>query len=208
MILVNTYSELLALDGREFVNAAYWLVIERAPDEAGLAYYVSRLRIGYSKFSILSQLGTSNEARSWDAVPGLSKAMRRYRSGQWPLLGYMFRKLWRVEGESLDERRQRAMISNLAEVRNQLTAIAAANSEFQLRLTAKIETINAGLERSSAEISNIAAIQSNLFAAAAASALSSVGDASSNTKLPQPRNLSAEQLSPRAREAFDRLVSG
>lgn len=202
----NSHTELLALEAEDFVHAAYHLVLGRAPDEAGLCYYVARLRIGYSKFSVLSELGTSHEARGWDALPALSQAIRRYQMGRWPIVGWMFRRFWRVEGETVRERLQRAMVISFATAHKELSRTGTARAEFERRMAAEIGAVKLELESTSAQIADIAEIQSNLYAAAAAAVLPS-GGASSDSKLTHRRNLLAERLSPRAREAFNQLVS-
>jgi hypothetical protein len=54
---------LLALDGEEFVYAAYATILKRAPDANGLANYLLELGSGVSKISIASRLRNSDEAR-------------------------------------------------------------------------------------------------------------------------------------------------
>lgn len=162
----------MAMDGEEFVQAAYELVLGREADEEGLPYYVARLNIGYSKLSVIHQLTASGEPWNRQNVPGLRRALRRYRMGRWPLIGWMLRKLWRVEGETVPERLQRTIISELAALRAQLRSGAIA-------------AVAPG-EQPSGRTTN------------------RESDSPANRR----RNLVAEQLSPRAREIFDRLVSG
>jgi Domain of unknown function (DUF4214) len=54
---------LLALDGEEFVYAAYATILNRAPDMDGLKHYVSELTSGVSKLSIASRMRNSAEGR-------------------------------------------------------------------------------------------------------------------------------------------------
>lgn len=161
-----SFVELMGLHNGEFVDQAYDAILGRDPDDAGRAYYVARLRAGYSKLSVLSQLRGSEEALVLPAVPGIDGAVRRYRLGRLPLIGWFFRKLYRVESESVNERLQRAILSELA------------------------------------------SLQSESFAPAVAAPRPQSASPTSFSNAPARRNLAAEQLSPRAREIFDKLVSG
>jgi hypothetical protein len=173
MISMNTLPMslpgLLSLQNEDFVEAAYEAVLGREADPAGRAYYVARLRTGYSKFSVLHQLRGSGESSQTTAIPGLSRALLRYRLGRLPLIGWLFRKLFKVEGETVKERLQRTIISELAAVRTEIASRSIASAP--------------------ATSQNQRAVQPS---------------ASSNLR----RNVVAEKLSPRAREIFDRLVSG
>lgn len=60
--------EILALDGEEFVRAAYAAVLNRATDRDGLTNYVAELNAGVSKISILWRLHRSTEGRQQGAV--------------------------------------------------------------------------------------------------------------------------------------------
>lgn len=120
-----TLAELMSLNGPEFVSTAYETVLGRPADPDGMAYYVARLRTGYSKMSVLHQLA-SGEASEVDQVPGLRKALSRYGKGRMPLLGPVFRRLFRVEGESVSERLQRSIISELAALQVEIQNLASA----------------------------------------------------------------------------------
>jgi Domain of unknown function (DUF4214) len=163
---------LLSLHDDEFVDAAYLAVLGRDPDAEGRAYYLARVRTGYSKLSVLNQLRASGEPHNGANVRGLSSGLRRYRLGRLPLLGWLFRKLLRVEGETVAERLQRTLISELAALRHDLATRPDAP----------------GVPASPAARAGTAPQRSAMTE--------------------QRRNLVAEQLSPRAREIFDRLVSG
>lgn len=162
---------LLSLQNEDFVEAAYEAVLGRDSDPVGRAYYIARLRTGYSKLSVLHQLRGSGEPQHGPATPGLSRALFRYRLGRLPLIGWIFRKLFRVEGESVKERLQRSIISEIAGLRTEIASRSFASSSAQPQRSAQPAPRNpAATERR--------------------------------------RNLVAEQLSPRAKEIFDRLVSG
>ena len=165
----------LSLPPEEFVEAAYELVLDRNPDEGGRDYYIARLRSGYSKLSVVSQLSRSDEARRGGGVAGLGTTMRRYRMGRWPILGWIFRRLWRVEGETVHERLQRSILFELSALGAQLRAGVPANGSHQ---------------------SHSSSTSSRAHASGRATSTSG-----------GQRNRVAEQLSPRAREIFERLTS-
>ena len=80
----NSLSELLSLDGEEFVRSAYATMLGREADPEGEAYYASRLKGGIPKLQILLQMRASPEARLLlDPLPGLDDAFRRFRVSSW-----------------------------------------------------------------------------------------------------------------------------
>lgn len=99
----------------DFVRCAYVTLLGRQPDPSGEAYYGDRIRRGHSKFAILRQLRSSEEARGHDpGIAGLDRVLRMDRIAQWPLVGYLLRKWTGREGDSPVERRLRAIDNNLA----------------------------------------------------------------------------------------------
>ena len=60
---VRHLRELLALDGEEFVQAAYASLLDREADSQGLENYLAELKAGISKFTIVSRLRGSQEGR-------------------------------------------------------------------------------------------------------------------------------------------------
>lgn len=76
--------ELFALDERAFVTEAYRNLLHREPDAHGLAYYLGRLAIGYSKTVVIVQLARSEECRPHDEIKGLKKLLAdEQRGGHW-----------------------------------------------------------------------------------------------------------------------------
>jgi FkbM family methyltransferase len=61
-------SELLALDGEDFVRAAYATVLNRPVDPSGLTHFLDELNAGVSKVSILWRLSRSTEGRQRGAT--------------------------------------------------------------------------------------------------------------------------------------------
>lgn len=66
--------ELFVLDGQDFVKEAYRNLLNREPDEHGMAYYLARLAMGDSKTSIVAQKTRSQEYKAYDReIKGLKK---------------------------------------------------------------------------------------------------------------------------------------
>lgn len=81
-------TQLMATHGREFIVRAYQLVLGREPDQAGLEYYVNRLRSGRSKREIVAQIYLSQEVRIKGRInPVLTRLSAPYRWRRTPLLG-------------------------------------------------------------------------------------------------------------------------
>ena len=57
-------SELVAKDGRMFVEHAYSSLLQRKADESGLAFYMAQLESGVDKREVIRALATSPEGRS------------------------------------------------------------------------------------------------------------------------------------------------
>jgi SAM-dependent methyltransferase len=79
---------LLALDGMAFVDAAYRTILARAPDDAGIAYFMREMAAGGSKVMLLGELQRSAEGRSAGrAIPGLRRRYVMHRAYRVPVLG-------------------------------------------------------------------------------------------------------------------------
>jgi SAM-dependent methyltransferase len=79
---------LLELDGLAFVDAAYRTILARAPDDAGVAYFMREMAAGRSKVMLLGQLQRSAEGRSAGrVVPGLRRRYVMQRAYRVPVLG-------------------------------------------------------------------------------------------------------------------------
>ncbi len=68
---IQHITELFALDEREFIIEAYRTLLQREPDEHGMAYYLGRLAQGYSKASVIVQLAQSQECQPHAQIEGL-----------------------------------------------------------------------------------------------------------------------------------------
>jgi len=106
----STLNELLAHHDQQFIYCAYQTLLKRDPDTEGLVHYLEQLRMGCSKIQILWQLRMSKEGRAHvSSLPGLDNVLQRYQRGQYPFIGWLFRKLDNTEGNHPIERRLRAI---------------------------------------------------------------------------------------------------
>lgn len=116
-----TLVDLLGLDGRQFVESAYAALLKRAPDEEGLHHRLEQLLEGTSKIQILDEMSGSQEATLVGAnISGLLSARKRYRFTQVPVVGRIFVLFADVEGNSVAERRGRAVEQLLAKAKEEL----------------------------------------------------------------------------------------
>lgn len=86
----NVYSlgDFNALYDENFIDAAYQAILGRTADETGKTYYLSRLRVGTSKYTILNDLLRSNEAKNRDVkIVGLQVSVHIEKIYSIPLLG-------------------------------------------------------------------------------------------------------------------------
>ena len=64
----------------------------RGPDDESIGYYLRRLRKGAPKTQVLAQLRLSPHGKErTTSLPGLNAAIKRYRRGQLPLIGWLFK---------------------------------------------------------------------------------------------------------------------
>jgi 2-polyprenyl-3-methyl-5-hydroxy-6-metoxy-1,4-benzoquinol methylase len=79
---------LLALDGMAFVDAAYHTILDRAPDDAGIAYFMREMAAGTSKVVLLGHLQRSTEGRQTGrSLPGLRQRFLAHRLYRIPVIG-------------------------------------------------------------------------------------------------------------------------
>lgn len=77
-------SELLALDGAEFICGAYVTLFGRLPDPEGLENYIGELKSGISKLQILRRLRRSDEgSRVGATLKGMTYETLRWRAQSW-----------------------------------------------------------------------------------------------------------------------------
>ncbi|XTI73137.1 glycosyltransferase [Acidithiobacillus sp. AC3] len=93
---IQNITELLALDGRVFIREAYLNLLNREPDEHGLAYYLGRLAQGHGKSVVIAQIARSVECNRLNEIKGLKKLLDDdKRSRSW--LFRVFGKKSRIE---------------------------------------------------------------------------------------------------------------
>lgn len=121
----DSLADLCAFADLDFVHCAFVTLLGRQPDPLGEAYYLTRLRAGVSKLSILRHIRMSEEGRNCDpGIGGFDRAMRRHRNANLPVIGRFVRWLTGGEGETALERRLRVI-----ENQQRVEAISA-NSRF------------------------------------------------------------------------------
>jgi hypothetical protein len=108
--------ELLALEGAEFVDAAYRMLFGRPADAGGLGRYVPLLLQGFSKLFVLDALYASPEAKEKGArLPALEPRLRAYRRAQAPGWGgWYWRHVRGVESDLPRDREVRAVLARLS----------------------------------------------------------------------------------------------
>lgn len=74
----STATELMRLDGRQFLNEAYRAILRRPPDPVGLSFYEGRMEAGFDKRDVLVDLATSKEGRTVaPRLEGLDDLLKR-----------------------------------------------------------------------------------------------------------------------------------
>jgi O-antigen biosynthesis protein len=92
------WHHLVELDGFAFVRAAYKTLLNREPDPSGRQYYLSRLRMGAPKLTILGELQSSPEGqRVQAAIHGLRGAVKRQKLADIPIFGNVLAPIFGVE---------------------------------------------------------------------------------------------------------------
>ena len=120
--VATTLGELLSCHDQRFVHCAYLTLLGRAPDHEGLSYYLGRLRMGYSKITILAQLCLSAEGKTHAVkLLGLDSAIQRYKRGRWPLIGRYLQSTSGTDNDHPATRNLRSMGNQLALLRDEST---------------------------------------------------------------------------------------
>jgi hypothetical protein len=84
----ESINQWLMFNGDRFIQASYNVLLGRAPDASGLAYYRNLLRKGVRKTRIIYQIADSAESRRFKpALPGLKNLLIRERMLRMPLVG-------------------------------------------------------------------------------------------------------------------------
>lgn len=158
---VKSVKDIEALADTDFVRCAYLKILGREPDADGGRHYLSMIRRGYSKLTVLARLSESEEAR--ERIPvldGLDRALaaQRRRGSTWGKVSAAISR----SGDDPFSRRRRAFW-NFLEAQyasmdryssNQAAwheAAASDSSEPLKASQALIEAIELAIERSAAE---------------------------------------------------------
>jgi hypothetical protein len=183
----STLDELLTYYDQAFVVCAYYTLLGRTPDPEGLNYYLGRLRAGISKIHLLAQLRSSNEGKLYAAeLPSLDTAIQRHQRGQYPLIGWLFRLYYGVEGNQPTERKLRS-------IENQLFLLSdESNCQFN-----HLETMLASLHPLLG--------QQTQSVAALGMASKDASETASVNPLQSPVPDELKQLSPRAQDIYFQL---
>ncbi len=105
----RTLADLLNLDGEQFIEGAYYTLLNRPPDPTGRMFYLDRLLSGVAKMQILDEISSSTEAQALGVtLSGLQSAIKRHRRARRPFLGLLARTLNGVAGNSAAEKRMRS----------------------------------------------------------------------------------------------------
>lgn len=135
-------TDLLARDDAEFIGSAYKTVLDREQDPEGARHYLSRLRSGWPKLSVLMELRNSEEGRQVAArLPGLDKAILRYRLAKLPVLGQIYRLLTNATGSNARERRICAIANVVGSVPKEIAGLNDRFEELSAQVAALVEEI-------------------------------------------------------------------
>lgn len=128
---ITSVPRLLAPHDEDFIWAAYQALLGRAPDPEGAAYYLTRLRAGTHKLTILKQLRRSPEGREFiPGVAGLDRAIRRHRRANLPLVGPFIRLMTGEPGNSATHRQLRVIENEIGRLRSGQAALSDAIAGF------------------------------------------------------------------------------
>lgn len=148
--IASNLSDLMQLDGSEFVECAYLTLLERAPDVAGFREALGRLLDGVAKVQILADLASSYEARKKAVLlPGLAAAIIRHERAKLPFFGWIFGLIAQQEGSSRLAQRVRAveqrLLADRSSVEMRLCSIERGLPKAQ-HLTAYMQAIDAQID--------------------------------------------------------------
>lgn len=107
-------SELLAMEGKDFLDIAYKSILNREIDYNGEAHYLRRLRVGDRKYDVIRSLKRSNEGKSAKAkIDGMRKYLLRHWLTDLPIIGWVVSRLYNVETNDPISRQIRVLKAQL-----------------------------------------------------------------------------------------------
>ena len=164
--VATTSKELLELHDRQFTICAYHTLLGREPDPEGLKYYLNRIRSGYSKISILTQLYISDEGKRYTSkLPGLAKKIEKELRRQIPLLGWLFRLIDGQDGNQATARKLRCIENKLilqnTNSSQQLNRIEESLQQSHELIEKQTQTIQLVIKDANTHDTNIAHLATN-----------------------------------------------
>jgi len=140
MAIENIY-ELFILDSETFVVEAYRCLLGRDPDEHGLAYYLGRLAVGYSKEEVVTQLALSTECKQFDKVQGLKSLVNQVRKSNhwlWGRFGRASRLERTIRSIGMEQAAHRQNVIGLIPICTSLQEIILKLSEYVREMSVKL----------------------------------------------------------------------
>ena len=188
--------ELFALDGQIFITEAYRNLLNREPDEHGMAYYLGRLAVGYSKAHVIAQLAKSQESRPHDEIIGLKKLIKAEK--------YINHWLWGLFGRwQRQERLLREGTQGLARVKQSIE-----NIHDTIRLMPQqINEVNDAIQGISRVVSRLMQSELITIADSAETEMKPVGDVEQPTSVSscQTESYELKILVPNIRDIFNEI---
>jgi chromosome segregation ATPase len=160
--------QLLELNDAAFIEGAYQALLGRAADPEGMRYYLGRLRAGYDKTSIITQIAMSAEMRPTEQKSPVlqemissTKTTRHWLKGIFSRNDRVERQVHRIEnelGRKLDqlliqhahtsahfERIQTSLARQKSDMDSQLSSAKHLQAELQTTTTSRLDNIHYGL---------------------------------------------------------------
>lgn len=107
--------DLLALEDKSFIRAAYAALLGRKADVVGFNAYLSHLRGGMPKFEILNDIHISNEGQAFGAtIIGLNERVHGMGWRRLPIVGWIFAAFFPLLSNDQLERKIRQVDGRLA----------------------------------------------------------------------------------------------
>ena len=123
--------QLMGLYDEEFIENAYQAILDRTPDESGLANYLPKVRSGVHRGHIILELAESAEGRSKrNDVPAIRAYFGRFRDPDPGPMKLAFRRIIGRSGAS-PERRHRAVENQLCALRASIATLLSQQAHLQ-----------------------------------------------------------------------------
>ena len=132
-----TLTELLSFNGRHFVDSAFAAILKRRPEEEELQHRHGQLLAGTSKIQILDEMSVSREAVLARAkISGLPSALKRHHFSQVPVIGRIFALFAEDEGNTVADRRGRAVEQRLLTLEAELVELLEQIERHKVEIAA------------------------------------------------------------------------